>query len=161
MGHVRALDEGTPGPRLVAWAEDQRALARALGLSIEEWLAELDGAAERKTGLTAAVVGAAVSQGLGLEVLDSLDGPSLAARARALIDPRPPRVESPILAEAIRRADELGAGSGAGARRLKQSRTRADVPVPDREARPIGPSADQGTADAPGAPEDAAGEDPP
>ncbi|MCK6550033.1 hypothetical protein L6R52_29635 [Myxococcota bacterium] len=139
---------------LASWAENQRALARTLGLTIEDWLAALDAAGTRTTGLTAAVVGAAMARGLGLSVLDGLDGPSLAARARALIDPRPPRVESPLLKEAIRRATELGAGTGAS--RLK----RAIRPAPStdwapeaalvRETKPLGDSSDEATPDAPG-----------
>jgi len=129
---------------LAAWAQQQRALARSLNVSLEVWMDELDAAAVRTTGLTGAVLGAAMANGLGMAVLDRLDGPKLAAEARTLVDPNPPRVASPVLAEAIRRADEIPAG--AGARRLKRS-------APDRpdrvEAEPL-PSANAATPDAPG-----------
>lgn len=132
---------------LATWGAEQRALARALGLSIEEWLAELEAAGARTTGLTAAVVGAAMTQGLGLGILDRLDAAALVAQARHLVDPTPPRVESPVLAEAIRRADELPAGQGAA--RLKR-KSKAAPPRPDRvEAAPL-PSATTATPDAPG-----------
>lgn len=132
---------------LATWGAEQRALARALGLSIEEWLTELEAAGTRTTGLTAAVVGAAMTQGLGLVILDRLDAAALVAEARRLVDPTPPRVESPVLAEAIRRADELPAGQGAA--RLKR-RSKAEPPRPDRvEAAPL-PSATTATPDAPG-----------
>jgi hypothetical protein len=129
--------------KLASWAADQRALARALGLSIAEWLSVLEAAAERKTGLTAAVIGAATAAGLGLDILDRLDGAELAKRARELIDPEPPKVESPILAEAIRRKDELEV-QGKGASRLKGNASPPRVVGPDL------PSADTATSDAPG-----------
>lgn len=133
---------------LATWGAEQRALARALGLSIEVWMDELDAATQRSTGLTAAVVGAAMAQGLGLSILSRLDPAALGQRARALVDPNPPRVDSPVLAEAIRRADELPAGAGAA--RLKRSRTRVEPPRPDRvDAAPL-PSAGEATPDAPG-----------
>jgi hypothetical protein len=144
---------------LQQWADNQRALARALGLTIEDWLLVLDAAGGRSTGLTAAVVGAAMAKGLGMSVLDGLDGKHLAALARELIDPRPPRVESPLLKEAIRRADELGVSEGAGARRLR-ARRQSDAPIatlrdkalptPTRESKGIGGSADFATPDSPG-----------
>lgn len=138
------MAEGELDPKLAAWAADQRALARALGLSIAEWLAMLEAAGERRTGLTAAVVGAAMAAGQGLGVLERLDGPSLAAAARALIDPAPPKVGDPVLAEAIRRADEIVDGRGAS--RLRRSTETS----PPRTAAPALPSADQATPDAPG-----------
>lgn len=132
---------------LATWGAEQRALARALGLSIEEWLAELEAAGARTTGLTAAVVGAAMTQGLGLGILDRLDAAELVAEARRWVDPTPPRVESPILAEAIRRADELPVGQGAA--RLKR-RSKAEPPRPERvETAPL-PSSTTATPDAPG-----------
>ena len=132
---------------LATWGAEQRALARALGLSIEEWLAELEAAGARTTGLTAAVVGAAMTQGLGLGILDRLDAAELGAEARRWVDPTPPRVESPILAEAIRRADELPVGQGAA--RLKR-RSKAEPPRPERvETAPL-PSSTTATPDAPG-----------
>ena len=134
------------------WAADQRALARALGLTIEQWCADLAAAGARRTGLTAAVVGAAMAKGLGLGVLAKLDGPALAERAAALIDPAPPQVADPIIAEAIRRADELDASAGKGASRLR--RRPSSVETPQRQARPIGSSATGATADAPGLDED-------
>jgi hypothetical protein len=143
---------------LQQWAENQRALARALGLTIEEWLECLDAAGRRTTGLTAAVVGAAMARGLGMSVLDGLDGARLAKRARDLIDPRPPRVKSPLLKEAIRRADDLGLKEGGGARLLRGRRAseppiatlKGAVPTPVRDARPVGGSADFATPDSPG-----------
>src|SRR5262249_42322499 len=131
---------------LRSWADNQRALARALGLTIEDWLIAIDGAAQRTTGLTAAVIGAAMARGLGRSVLAGLDGAKLGAGARELIDPRPPRVTSPLLKEAIRRADDLGVRPGAGASRLKRAspRTRAEIPTPVRETKPIGESAKEG-----------------
>ena len=136
--------------RAEAWAVDQRALARALKLSLEEWLVQLDLAAKRKTGLTAAVVGAAVARGLGLGVLDQLDGPDLAERARALIDPAPPDVDSPVLKEAIRRADEL-VTEGRGAARLRSKRRRrSSLPTPQRNPGADMSSSEEATADAPG-----------
>lgn len=132
--------------RAAAWGRDQRALAKALGLTIEEWLAELEAASQRSTGLTAAVVGAAMASGLGLSVLDRLDPAGLAARARVLIDPRPPKTESPVLAEAIRRAEEAGGPTaGTGARLLKRTSER-----PPRIVQPDYPSAETPTSDAPG-----------
>ena len=147
---------------LATWGAEQRALARALGLSIEEWLAELEAAGARTTGLTAAVVGAAMTQGLGLGILDRLDAAELVAEARRWVDPTPPRVDSPILAEArmrqggafdpilaeaIRRADELPVGQGAA--RLKR-RSKAEPPRPERvETAPL-PSSTTATPDAPG-----------
>lgn len=133
---------------LAAWGAEQRALARALGMSIELWMDELDAASQRSTGLTAAVVGAAMAKGLGLSILDRLDAAALGARARALVDPRPPLVESPILAEAIRRADELPVGQGAA--RLKKKRERAPVERPDRVVAAPLPSSGEATPDAPG-----------
>jgi hypothetical protein len=141
--------EGPPRPAPEVWAENQRALARALGLSIEEWLGELDRAAQRKTGLLAAAVGAATAQKLGLSVLDQLDGAALAARARALIDPTPPKVDNPLLREAIRRAGEGGPSEGGGASRLKKS--REPLPTPPRTTASLGPSSGEATPDAPGA----------
>ncbi len=130
----------------VAWAEAQRHLARALGLSIEEWVRALEAASNHKTGLTAAVIGASMARGLGMGVLDTLDPAALFARARALIDPDPPRVENPVLAEAIRRAGELG--SGGGARRLRAE--RSEVTTPRRGEGSLGKSASASTPDAPG-----------
>lgn len=133
MGHGRAQ-----------WAVEQRALARALGLSIEDWLAALDDAARNRAGLTAAVIGASMARGRGMPRLAEIDGPALAALARQLIDPEPPRAHHPVLAEAIRRADTLT--SGEGGRRLARSRPVA----PDRAAPSDAPSAAEATADAPG-----------
>lgn len=135
---------------IARWVENQRALARALGLTIEEWLDALERAGRRSAGLTAAVVGAAMGQGLGLDVLQGLDGAALAVRARALIDPAPPRVENPLLREAIRRAAELGARPGTGARRLRAPGRRVELPTPAREARALGRSSDEATPDAAG-----------
>ncbi|MFO0724655.1 MAG: hypothetical protein U1E65_12810 [Myxococcota bacterium] len=132
------------GERAAAWGQDQRALAKALGLTIEEWLAALEQASQSGAGLTAAVVGAAMAGGLGLGVLDKLDAPKLLVRARALIDPRPPKVESPILAEAIRRADEQKP-QGAGARLLRKKEER-----PQRTEQALLPSDATSTPDAPG-----------
>jgi hypothetical protein len=129
------------------WATDQRALARAVGLSIEDWLIALDAASARTSQLTAAVVGAAMAKGLGLSVLDGLDGQALASLARTLIDPRPPRVRSPLLKEAVRRAEELG--TSRGGRLLKRPR-RDPLPTPQRETRPVGESSDVATPDSPG-----------
>lgn len=136
---------------LRAWADNQRELARALGLSIEDWLGAIDAASKRTTGLTAAVVGAAMARGLGMSVLDGLDGAALGARAKELIDPRPPRVTSPLLKEAIRRAGDLGVKPGGGASRLKRKAASREVlPTPVRETRPLGESSDEATPDAPG-----------
>lgn len=145
----RARPKSVP-KALEQWAENQRALARALGLSVEEWLIVIEAASRRATGLLAAAVGAAVARGQGLGVLEGLDGPKLGDLARTLIDPNPPRAENPLLKEAIRRADDLGLQAGAGARRLKAQKTRTPLPVPLRDARPLGESADVPTPDAPG-----------
>jgi len=132
---------------LEAWVAAQKDLARALGLSIEDWIRALEDASKRKTGLTAAVIGASMARGLGMGVLDSLDPAALVARARTLIDPEPPRVDNPVIAEAIRRAGELP--SGGGARRLKTT-TRREVSTPQRGRGSIGKSASTATPDAPG-----------
>lgn len=128
------------------WAKTQRDLARALGLSLEDWMDALDAASNRKTGLTAAVVGAAMSRGLGMGVLAELDGPAIARRARALLDPTPPRAKNPVLREAIRRAGELS--EGGGLERLRQRREA--VTTPRRGEGSLGESAPTGTPDAPG-----------
>ncbi len=139
---------------LQEWAASQRRLARALGLSLDDWMQALDDAGARTTGLTAAAIGAAMARGLGMSVLDGLDGPALAARARLVLDPRPPRVVNPILKEAIRRAEALapepvGAeAASVGAGRLRER--RAAVVTPRRAEAPIGDSAAEATADAPG-----------
>lgn len=109
-------------------------------------MSALDRAASRSTGLTAAVVGAAMSQGLGLGVLADLDGPALARRARGLLDPTPPRAKNPVLREAIRRAGELP--SGGGLDRLRQRRDA--VTTPRRGEGSLGDSAGHSTPDAPG-----------
>lgn len=133
-----------------SWAAEQRALARALELSLEEWLERLEAASERRTGLTAAIVGAAVAEGLGLSVLERLDPPGLMGRARELVDPRPPKAESPVLREAIRRADELTRSVGQGKSRLRRRRA-APVETPERRSElQSAPSAGARTADAPG-----------
>jgi enoyl-CoA hydratase/carnithine racemase len=131
---------------LQVWVEGQRNLARALGLSIEDWIRALEAASKRKTGLTAAVIGASMARGLGMTVLDALDPDQLLARAKELIDPEPPRVENPVLAEAIRRATELG--SGGGAKRLKAK--MRDISTPQRGRGSLGKSASTATPDAPG-----------
>jgi hypothetical protein len=131
---------------LEIWAESQRSLARALGLSIEDWIRALDAASKRKTGLTAAVIGASMARGLGMKVLDSLDPERLVEQAKTLIDPEPPRVDNPVLAEAIRRSTELG--SGGGAKRLKAK--RREVSTPQRGKGSLGKSAPTATPDAPG-----------
>jgi hypothetical protein len=136
---------------LAQWAENQRAVARALGLTIEDWMNALDAAGKRRTGVYAASVGAAMARKLSLAVLEGFDAVALATNARTLIDPRPPRVSSPLLAEAIRRADELGARPGGASRLKKKSIERRDpLPTPMRETKPIGDSAAEGTPDAPG-----------
>ena len=130
-----------------SWVQDQKALARALGLSIDDWIRQLEQAAERKTELTAAIIGAATSRGLGLGVISRVNGEGLAVKARELLDPEPPQVTDPVLAEAIRRADEMNIKPGSGASRLKRRR------APEIPARPVGPereSATEATADAPG-----------
>ena len=121
------------------WANQQRDLARALGLSLEAWLAALDAAGRNRAGVTAAVIGASMAQGRGLPRLSDVDGPALARQARALIDPEPPRARHPVVAEAIRRSAQLQ--SGQGARRLGR---------PDRAAPSDAPSSARATADAPG-----------
>ncbi|MEO1338269.1 MAG: hypothetical protein AAFV29_21675 [Myxococcota bacterium] len=126
------------------WAEEQRALARALGWSIEAWLAELDRAGRHRAGVTAAVIGAAVARKRKMPNLSQVDGQSLAEQARALIDPEPPRTRHPVVTEAIRRATDLAEGEGA--RRL----ARTEVQRPDRAAPSSAPSASDSTADAPG-----------
>lgn len=148
------MSEGSEDAKVV-WARDQRALARALGLSIEEWLLALEAAGRRTTGLTAAVIGAAMARGLGLSVLDGLDGPALAQRGRTLIDPTPPRVENPVLKEAIRRAVDQPIGRGlallSGDKKPKDKVEKVRVPTPRRGTGSLGDSANFGTADAPGA----------
>ena len=135
----------------VSWAIDQRALARALGLSISDWMACLREAGDQKTGLTAAVVGAASARGMGLSVIGRVNGPALAERACGLLDPEPPRVSDPVLAEAIRRAQatEIDAVEGRGAARLKAKRN-PDPKTPMRETGPDRSSDQTPTADAPG-----------
>lgn len=136
-----------PSDALRAWAEDQRALARALDLTIEDWLAILDAASTRTTGITAAAIGAAMARGLGMGVVKGLDTRALGKRARKLIDPTPPRVKNPVLKEAVRRArDDFGRRKGAD--RLRAAREAVDTPV--RGAAPIGASANTATPDAPG-----------
>lgn len=132
---------------LAQWVRDQRALARALGLTIEEWILALERASKRRTGLTAAVIGAATARKMGLGILAQLDGPKLYGRAKSLIDPEPPRPEHPVLREVIRRADELPTGGGAG--RLKKAEPK-DIKVPVRGEISIGESASVATPDAPG-----------
>lgn len=129
------------------WGRDQRALARALGLSIEEWLGALDGASKRTSGLTAAVIGASMARGLGMSILDGFDAATLLVLARQLVDPEPPRVENPLLKEAIRRADELGPSTGAA--RLKRRR-REEIRAPVRGSGFAASSAETSTPDAPG-----------
>ena len=138
--------------RRAAWASSQRALARALGLTIQEWSEELYAASERPSSLRAAVMGAAIAEGLGLGVLSELDEKALGLRARDLVDPLPPRVQDKVLAEAVRRSEELENHAGRGARRLRKRRGE-DLPVPQSEVRPLGGSAVEATADAPGDPE--------
>ena len=140
---------------LEQWVQAQRAMARALGVSLEDWMAALDAAARHRAGLTAAVIGASMARKLGMPNLSRVDGSRLAATARQLIDPAPPRARHPVLAEAIRRAqnhpaddeDPVAEGpqAGAGAQRLARSETR-----PDRAAPSTAPSAAVPTADAPG-----------
>ena len=135
---------GPVSEALRQWAEDQRALARALGLSLDDWLAALDAAGRNRAGLTAAVIGASMARKRGIPNLGAVNGPELATRARALIDPEPPRTEHPVLAEAIRRSQDLQTGEGA--RRLG----RSVVARPDRVGPSTAPSAAEATADAPG-----------
>ena len=129
---------------LKEWVQAQRALAQALGLSLEDWLNALDAAGRHRPGVTAAVIGASIARKRGMPDLTQIDGPALAAKARALIDPAPPRTDHPVLAEAIRRAGGLSEGQGA------QRLTRAPVRRPDRAAPSDAPSATEATADAPG-----------
>lgn len=148
---------------IAQWAENQRALARALGLTIDDWMRALDAAGARRTGVYAASVGAAMARKLSLAALEGFDSVALASRARGVIDPKPPRVSSPLLAEAIRRADELGAGPvRSGASRLKRksaasaaaaSERATALPTPARDTKPLSEwaSADDATPDAPGA----------
>jgi hypothetical protein len=131
-----------------SWAADQRALARILGLSISDWMDSLRDAAERKTGLTAAIVGAATARGLGLSVIGRIDASALAQRACFLLDPEPPRVSDPVLAEAIRRAQEEDL-EGRGAARLKGA-PKLSPQTPPRETGPNRESDQTPTADAPG-----------
>jgi len=128
------------------WAQEQRALARALGVSLEAWLDALDRAGRSGPGLTAAVIGAAMARGLGMGVLADLNGPALAKRARLLVDPAPPRAKNPIIREAIRRAGELP--EGGGMERLR--RRREAVSAPRRGEGSAGVSATTATPDAPG-----------
>lgn len=136
-----------PSEAFARWAERQRALARALDLTIEEWLEILDAASHRTTGITAAAIGAAMARGLGMGVVRGLDTRALARRARKLIDPLPPRVANPVLKEAVRRAKE-NFGEGQGAARLRAKREA--ITTPRRGEEPIGDSARTGTPDAPG-----------
>ena len=76
------------------WAEAQRDLARALGLSLDDWLTALDAAGRNRAGLTAAVIGASVARGRGIPKLNEVDGPALATFARELIDPASPSYEA-------------------------------------------------------------------
>ncbi|MEM7678466.1 MAG: hypothetical protein AAF449_20945 [Myxococcota bacterium] len=126
------------------WAKEQRALARALGWSIEAWLTELERAGRHRAGVTAAVIGAAVAKKRKMPNLSEVDGLALAAQARALIDPEPPRTRHPVVTEAIRRSADLAKGEGA--RRL----SRSDVRRPDRAEPSSAPSSSDSTADAPG-----------
>lgn len=128
------------------WAAEQRALARALGVSLDVWLQALDRAGQSGPGLTAAVIGAAMARGLGMGVLAGLDGPALARRARVLVDPAPPRATNPVIREAIRRAGELS--EGGGLERLR--RRRETLSAPRRGEGSLGSSAGTATPDAPG-----------
>ncbi|MEE2902946.1 MAG: hypothetical protein VYC39_11480 [Myxococcota bacterium] len=132
---------------VTSWVRDQKSLARALGLSIEDWIRQLEQASERRTELTAAVIGAATSKGLGLGVISRVNGERLAHTARGLLDPEPPQVTDPVLAEAIRRADEMSTKQGLGASRLKRKREHQ---TPSRSVGPERESATEATADAPG-----------
>jgi hypothetical protein len=132
---------------LAKWAEDQRALARALDLTIEEWLDILDAASHRTTGITAAAIGASMARGLGMGIVRGLDTRALGKRARKLIDPTPPRVKNPVLKEAVRRARD-GIEVGAGAARLRARREA--ITTPRRGEGSIGDSVTTGTPDAPG-----------
>lgn len=133
---------------LAKWAENQRALARALDLTIEEWLEILDAASHRTTGITAAAIGAAMARGMGMAVVRGLDTRALGQRAKKLIDPTPPRVKNPVLKEAVRRARDDGIETGAGAARLRARRESIRAPV--RGEGSIGESVSVGTPDAPG-----------
>lgn len=148
MSEAPADPELDPGAQ--SWAAEQRALARALDLSLEEWLAQLAAASERRTGLTAAVVGAAMAEGLGLSVLERLAPEALLDRARRLIDPRPLKTESPVLREAIRRADELSRAEGQGRSRLRKRKSEPVATPTRRSSLEAAPSATTRTADAPG-----------
>lgn len=142
-----AVPEPEESKPVAKWTRDQKSLARALGLSIDDWIRQLELASQRKTELTAAVIGAATSRGLGLGVISRVDGASLAEKARNLLDPEPPQVTDPVLAEAIRRADEMNVTSGRGASRLKRKQKPA---TPQRAVGPERESANEATADAPG-----------
>ncbi len=136
-----------PSEALAKWAENQRALARALDLTIEEWLEILDAASHRTTGITAAAIGAAMARGMGMAIARGLDTRALGRRARKLIDPTPPRVKNPVLKEAVRRARD-GIETGPGAARLRARRDSITTPV--RGEGSIGDSVRVGTPDAPG-----------
>lgn len=137
---------------LQRWAEEQRRLCDQLGLSVEAWVELLEGAAERRAGLMAAVVGASVAAGQGMKPITDLDTEALLGLARGLLLTPPTRLRHPVLAVATQQQELI---EGRGAARLKAARTPPLPPgagEPRRVAQSPAPSATQATPDAPGAP---------
>lgn len=128
------------------WVEEQRRMCEALGLSAEAWLQLLEGAAERRAGLMAAVVGASVAAGLGMKPASGVDPKALLGLARQLLDA--PKLSHPVLAAAAR----AGAPSpGRGAARLKARLNRKQpVETPARAKSQPAKSDLRPTPDAPG-----------
>ena len=82
---MSARGAGRKTVRLAVWAEEQRRLAAALGLSPAEWSKRLQAAAERRLSVLAAAVGAAVSSGRAMPRPDAVDPERLGKLAAALL----------------------------------------------------------------------------
>ncbi len=129
------------------WAQNQKALARALGLSVAQWMWALEEAGERTTRLTAAAIGSGMAKGIGMRILDGLDGPKLTTLAKELIDERPVRAQHPLIREALRQG---GPKAGAGRGRALLKRGAEGASPPSRAQEKPRPSAEEPTPDAPG-----------
>lgn len=124
-----------------AWVARQKALAEALELDLSDWLLELHAASTRQTGLRAAIIGAATSQGLGMRPLMDLDPEALWEAAEALLMPGQTTLRHAI------------DGQGEGLKRDRGARRfQATTAPPKRSESPPSPSSDAKTADAPGRP---------
>lgn len=131
------------------WVEEQRRLCDTLGLSTEAWLELLEGAAERRAGLMAAVVGASVAAGLGMKPAAGVDPEALLTLARQLLGAPHSQLSHPVLAAA---AQNGAPTAGRGAARLKARRARPEpVEAPTRAQEQPAESDARPTPDAPGA----------